>query len=100
METILDRLVTRGAVVKTLAPRSYRGVVEAEPVSAEEAAALPELEIVPDDDDDDMLAVPVDMSVRAATRIPPPKSPTAAPPAAAAVPERASPRCSISPRRA
>jgi hypothetical protein len=97
VESILDRLVSRGAVLKTLPPRSYRGYVEAEPVSAEEAAALPELEIVPDDepdepdepdetdDADDMLAVPVDTTFRPGTKrptqgappmaVPPPPSP-------------------------
>jgi hypothetical protein len=84
VETILDRLVSRGAVLKTLPPSSYRGFVEAEPVSAEEAAALPELEIVaddePEDDFGDMLAVPVDTGPRPGTRRPAPAS-QAAPPA-------------------
>ena len=76
VESILDRLVSRGAVLKTLPPRSYRGYVEAEPVSAEEAAELPELEIVADDDADadadadDMLAVPVDTSLRPGAKRP------------------------------
>jgi hypothetical protein len=89
VETILDRLVTRGAVLKTMPPSSYRGYVEAEPVSAEEAAQLPELEIVGDDEQEeedfgDMLAVPVDPALRAASRSSVPNPPPAAPPAPAA----------------
>ncbi len=91
VETILDRLVSRGAVLKTMPPNSYRGYVEAEPVSAEEAAELPELEIVGDDEPEeedfgDMLAVPVDPALRAAGRssVPNPPPPAPAPPAPAA----------------
>ncbi len=92
VETILDRLVSRGAVLKTLPPSSYRGYVEAERVSAEEAAELPELEIVADDEPDedfgDMLAVPVDPALRAASRssVPNPPAAPAAVPAPAPAP--------------